>query len=229
MTAKIFAIANQKGGVGKSTITVSVASDLAGRGFRVLGIDADPQNTLLQWSAASGEDEDGLSFPVANLAASGKMIHREIKKYINDYDFIVIDCPPSVEDPRPAVVLMIADLVVMPTSSSPTDFWSSRGFIQLIEQARVTNDALKAVWLLNKAKPKRLLTKALGKAIADTGIPVLKTSLSDRESFKQAAAYGVAVSALSDKGARAARDEIKAITDEILEFLDVRQVREEAV
>ncbi|WDD90291.1 AAA family ATPase (plasmid) [Burkholderia sp. FERM BP-3421] len=229
MTAKMIAIANQKGGVGKSTVAVNVASEIANRGFSVLGVDADPQNTLLQWSAAAGEGEEGLPFPVANLAAAGKMIHREIKKYIDAYDFIVIDCPPSVEDARPAVVLMIADLVVMPTSSSPTDFWSSRGFIQLVEQARVTNDALEAVWLLNKAKPKRLLTKALTKAIADTGIPVLKKNLSDRESFKQAAAYGVAVSALSDRGARAARDEIREITDEILTILGVSRVKEGAV
>ncbi|MFY4698863.1 ParA family partition ATPase [Burkholderia glumae] len=228
MTALVVAIANQKGGVGKSTITVNLASDLAERGYRVLGVDADPQNTLLQWSAASGDEDDGLKFPVANLAAAGKMIHREIKKYMSDYDFIVVDCPPSVEDPRPAVVLMIADLVVMPTSSSPTDFWSSRGFIQLIEQVQVTNDSLKAVWLLNKAKPKRLLTRALSKAIADTGIPVLDTSLSDRESFKQAAAYGVSVADLSDKGARAARDEIKKITDEILEMLGAASVKESA-
>lgn len=226
MPAVVFAVANQKGGVGKSTITVNFASDLAERGFRVLGVDADPQNTLLQWSAAAGDQDEGLKFPVANLAAAGKMIHREIKKYMNDYDFIVVDCPPSVEDPRPAVVLMISDLVIMPTSSSPTDFWSSRGFIQLIEQVQVTNESLKAVWLLNKAKPKRLLTRALSKAIADTGIPVLATSLSDRESFKQAAAYGVSVSALNDKGARAARDEIRKITDEILETVGSASFKE---
>lgn len=216
--AKIVAFANQKGGVGKSTACVNVAEGIREKGYRVVVIDADPQNTIVQWSAAGGEG-GGLPFTVSNLAAAGKMIHREIRKYTNDFDFILVDCPPSVADARPAVVLMVADLVVMPTSSSPTDFWSSVEFLQLVNQARVTNESLRAVWLLNKTEKKRMLSKSIEKAVAATEVPVLEAQLANRECYKQAAALGTTVLQMNDRGAKAAAVEVRAVASEIVSLV----------
>jgi chromosome partitioning protein len=56
MTAKIITVANQKGGSGKTTVSMQVAGTLARRGNKVLVVDADPQGTATRW-AASADDE----------------------------------------------------------------------------------------------------------------------------------------------------------------------------
>lgn len=93
MAAEIIAVTQQKGGVGKSTIAMHLGAAFHELGKRVLIVDADGQNTLVHWSSASGDSETGIPFPVINLAEAGGQIHREIKKFINDYDIIVVDCP----------------------------------------------------------------------------------------------------------------------------------------
>ena len=49
MAARIITVANQKGGAGKTTLTMSLAGALASSGNKVLVVDADPQGTALQW------------------------------------------------------------------------------------------------------------------------------------------------------------------------------------
>ncbi|MBK3780038.1 AAA family ATPase [Paraburkholderia aspalathi] len=230
MTGFVFAVANQKGGVGKSTTSVHIGSALVEMGHTVVVVDGDPQNTVVQWGGG-GEDgvedgenivaspEGGLKFMVANLAAAGKNIHREIKKYADNFEFVIVDCPPSVGDPVPASTLLVSDIVVMPTSSSPTDFWSSKGFVHMVEQAQVTNETLKPVWLLNKIEEKRMLTKSIKKAVEATGIPMLQTSVANRECYKQAAALGVSCFDMTDKGSKAAAAEFRMVTAELLAML----------
>jgi chromosome partitioning protein len=227
MKGFIFAVANQKGGVGKSTTSIHIASAIAELGKTVIVVDADPQSTVTQWSGKDGtgvadaeDTADGLRYPVSNLAATERKIHREIDKLAEHFDYVVVDCPPSVEDFRPSLILLVADIVVMPTSSSPTDFWSSRGFVHLVEQAQAMNDALKPVWLLNKIEEKRKLTGHIKTAIAETGIPLLQTTVAKRECYMQAAAYGVSCFELTDKGSKAAAHEFRKVVAELLAMVD---------
>jgi cellulose biosynthesis protein BcsQ len=78
MSAKIIAVVNQKGGAGKTTLTMLLAGSLADRGKRVLVADADVQNTALHWSGmgASGR------FPaeVEDLSGEENKLHKALRK-----------------------------------------------------------------------------------------------------------------------------------------------------
>ena len=61
--------------------------------MKVLVVDADPQGTATRW-AASAADDDPFPASVVGLAAANTKVHREVQKFANDYDYIIIDCPP---------------------------------------------------------------------------------------------------------------------------------------
>ncbi|MEJ8852626.1 AAA family ATPase [Variovorax rhizosphaerae] len=129
--ARIFCIANQKGGVGKTTTTVNLAAGLAKAGQRVLMIDLDPQGNatmgsgidkrqldltiydVLLESATVAEarvtaDESGYDLLGANRELAGaevemvsidrreKRLRTALAAVGAEYDFILIDCPPSL-------------------------------------------------------------------------------------------------------------------------------------
>ncbi|WP_250493025.1 ParA family partition ATPase [Caballeronia sp. GAWG1-1] len=219
MAAEIIAITQQKGGVGKSTIAMHLGAAFHEKKKRVLVVDADGQNTLIHWSSAASDEANGIPFPVVNLSEAGGQIHREIRKFVNDYDIIVVDCPPSITEKVSGVVLLAASVAVIPTSSSPADYWSSVGLVKLVQQAQVMNEDLRAVFLLNKTEEKRMLTRELKVALEELGFPLLKTQIPTRECYKQAMALGQTVLQMSDRGSRLAAAEIRACADEILGML----------
>ena len=129
-----------------------------------------------------------------------------------------MDCPPSITEKVSGVVLLAASIAVIPTSSSPADYWSSVGLVKLIQQAQVMNEDLRAVFLLNKTEEKRMLTREQACA-RGTRLPLLKTQIPTREAYKQAMALGQTVLQMNDRGGKLAAAEIRACADEIVAML----------
>lgn len=92
MSAKIVTVFNQKGGCGKTTVSMHIAGTLGVRGCKTLLVDMDEQGTATRWAAQAPEEKP---FPasVIGLAPSGGAMHREVRKFMADYDYIVVDCP----------------------------------------------------------------------------------------------------------------------------------------
>jgi len=87
--SKIISVVNQKGGVGKTTLAVNLAGNLAKMKKRVLLLDTDQQGTALDWQAVREQEP---LFTVAGLPR--ETVHKEIKNLSQGYDFVVLDSPP---------------------------------------------------------------------------------------------------------------------------------------
>jgi chromosome partitioning protein len=216
MNAKIISLSNQKGGVGKTTLTMQIAGAL-GRSKKVLVADIDPQGTAVTWSASASSESPFPAHVIGLSAAKGK-VHNEIRKYIEDYDFIIIDCPPSINSSETQSALLISDLALIPILPSPPDIWASVGIIQIIENAKLVNETLQARLVLNQKQANRTLATESLTILEDFQIPLAKTAISQREIYRHCAAIGGTV---FDFGKRAdvAIQEIESLIQEIQDLL----------
>ena len=206
----IIGVLNQKGGVGKTTLSVSIAAALAHGGARVLLIDADPQGSALDWAAAR---EGAPLFSVVGLPRAS--IHKEVGEIGKGYDHIVIDGPPRVTDLARSAI-MAADVVLIPVQPSPYDIWAADEVVKLIDEARVYKDNLKAAFVVNRKIANTAIGRDVGEALAAYPLAVLVASITQRVVFAEAAAQGLAVHEIDPNGPAAA--EIEAVVAELLEY-----------
>ncbi len=221
MTAKIIAVVNQKGGSGKTTISMQLAGTLGRKPYRVLVVDADAQGTATRWSSTAPENKP---FPaaVSNLSHSGNRLHREVQKYVDQYDFIIIDCPPAVESVIPNAALLIANLAIVPIVPSLADLWAAVGIKQVIDSVSQINPELQARLLVNLLKPNTNLSKELMDPIRQFGIDLMQTTIGDRTAYKESVA-GVTVHDLGSKAEAAAAETLR-LADEVLAILGQQSI-----
>lgn len=206
----IIAVLNQKGGVGKTTISVHVATALARNGSRVLLVDADPQQSALDWSASREGDPlfRVVGLPKANL-------HKEIPNHAPDYDHIVIDGPPRVNELARSAI-MAADMVVIPVQPSPYDVWAAQEIVTLLQEASVFKEKLKARFAINRKIVNTAIGRDVAESLAQYEIPVLPTHVSQRVAFAETAALGS--TAIEQDPDSVASKEMLGLTRDIIEF-----------
>lgn len=184
---KVLAILNQKGGVGKTTIAIHLATAIARRGRKVLLLDADLQNSALDWAAAR---EGQPLFPVVGLPKSS--IHKELPTLTEKFDVVVIDGPPRVHDVARSAI-MASDLVLIPVQPSPYDVWASKEIMDLLNEATVYKPNLKKAFVINR----KIVNTAIGRDVTDVlaeyPVPVLNTAISQRVAFAESATRGLTV------------------------------------
>jgi chromosome partitioning protein len=209
---KVIAILNQKGGVGKTTLAVHLATAFARKKRSVLLLDADPQGSALDWAAARHGDP---LFPVVGLPKPS--IHKELPTLAVNYDLVIIDGPPRVYDVARSAI-MASDLVLVPVQPSPYDVWAAKEIIDLLNEAAVYKPNLQKAFLINR----KIVNTAIGRDVADAlseyPIPVLPTAISQRVPFAESATQGLTVYELDPE--MLASQEMNQLADEIGRMLE---------
>lgn len=209
----IISFLNQKGGVGKTTLSINVATCLATKKYKVLLIDADPQNSSMDWAAVRKKEN---LFTVVSITKP--IIHKEANKLIQNYDHIIIDGPPRIYDVAKSAIVT-SDLVVMPVQPSPYDVWAANEVVNLIREVSEPLEGIKNIkstFLINR----KIVNTAIGRDVEDAlqqyKMPVLQTHICQRIAYAETAAIGSSVIEENIKD-KSAFQEMTALTDEILE------------
>lgn len=209
----IIGILNQKGGAGKTTLSINLAVALKRAEQRVLLIDADPQGSALDWSVARQQALPDDTIECLHIPESD--LHKRIEKYRSDYDYIIIDGAPRVTDlARSAIVA--SDIIVIPVQPSAFDIWATEEIVDLIAEANQLKN-IQSCFVLNRVTKRAAISKKVADALSSHQLPLLNSQLSQRVRFAESALDGLSVFDYPDKRNFAA-DEITAIKNELLEL-----------
>ena len=184
---KVIAILNQKGGVGKTTLAVHIATALARQGKRVLLLDADPQGSALDWAAARHGEP---LFPVVGLPKVS--IHKELPGLAKGYDFVLIDGPPRVYEVAKSAI-MASDVVLIPVQPSPYDVWAAKEIVDMLKEANIYKPRLQSVFAINRKIVNTAIGRDVSEALSAYPVPVLATAICQRVAFAESATQGLTV------------------------------------
>ena len=212
---KVIVVANQKGGVGKSTISCNLAVCAAKDGKRTALVDADPQGSSIQFRALRQTDD------ILAVAMTKPTILQDIK-HLSDFDIVVVDSGGRDNALfRSAVTSAIYGILLIPLLPSALDVWATEDTFKIIGEARSIGAQINACALFNQVKHGTTLVKQAKEALVDlTGdneVQLLDCTLGDREAFKQAfmGGYGVIEYDPSSKAA----EEMNAFYNTLTEIL----------
>jgi chromosome partitioning protein len=208
---KIISFLNQKGGVGKTTISTNLAVSLHLDNQKILLVDSDPQGSLRDWNEAN----EGKIIPVVGL--DRETLAKDIEGVKNGYDIVIIDGAPQ-SSKLVAAAIKVSHLVIIPVTPSPYDVWACSDLIEIVKaRQEVSNGNPICRFLISRSRKGTNLSDDIVEALSGYEIPVLESRTTHREVYAKTASDGLTVHHSLKAGD--AINEITNLKNEILEVL----------
>ncbi len=215
MSARIICMCNQKGGCGKTTLSMALGAGASRRGYNTLIVDGDRQGSAVSWSTNARAEDPAFPAAVVNLSHAGSNLPRTVETLSSNYDLIVIDCPPAVDSPIAQAALKITHLALIPVKPSPVDLASLTPFLELAQQMAVFNEALQVRIVPNMVQLTQV-HNAYIEQLAKLPAPCLNARVRLRTAHEQACALGASIHTVGDAKAAAEADKL---LDEVLQII----------
>ena len=203
----IIAFLNQKGGVGKTTLSINMAADLANRGHKVLLIDADKQGSSSTWASL----REDAPFQVVSLAREN--MARDTLKRAADFEFTVIDGPPHAEEIARSCIIA-ADFVALPIEPSGLSTWAADLTVKQVQEAQEYKETLKCGFVVSRKIRNTVIGRQIREMAAEGGIPILTAEVENRVPFAESLTMGQSIFEWAPESPAA--HEIQSLTKEIL-------------
>jgi chromosome partitioning protein len=215
----IISLTGQKGGSGKTTTAISIATELKRRGLKVLLVDSDPQATALTFAEVA--TEAGQATPTTVAMGANMCEPDQLPALAEPYDHVVVDCPPRLGQVM-RTALMVSDVSILPCGPAAAEAWALAESIDIINEAKAFKPDLKSFILLTRKTKNSVIGKQSREVLEGGGIPILKTELGYRVSYQESPAAGQGVTDYAP--GTAAAKEVSALVDELLAMNSTEEV-----
>jgi chromosome partitioning protein len=205
MAGRVIAIAQQKGGAGKTTLAAQLAVAWAKDGARVALLDIDPQGSLAAWVERRRSRGGPLGFEFAALP--GWRATQWVEEAMRGADLVVIDGPPHAET-EARIAVRAAGLVLVPMQPSALDRWATEATLAMARAERRG-----ALVVLNRVPPRPALPDRVAGELAAAGQVVAQNRVGNRVALAYAMEAGEGV--VESAGASLAAAEIRALAVEV--------------
>ncbi|MGA7934925.1 MAG: ParA family protein [Kovacikia sp.] len=209
---KILAFANQKGGAGKSTGAVHAADWFIQKGYSSILVDADGQQSSSGWIK-------DLELP-CKVISDPEALFDELPKLTQSYDIVIVDGPGNASEVTKAVLIR-SDLILIPCRDSMIDLASTGKIVQFVRQAKEIRGGLPvAAIYLNAVRDNTILLREAREALQSGIIPLLNTTLPDRQCIKDSPGQGNTVFRMKGEAAKAAAHAYTKLLIEALKLFE---------
>ncbi len=197
----VIAIANTKGGVGKSTLAVNLAAQAAGAGATVLIVDADPQSSSLQFLEVRDDDRPAIQ----GVQITKPILHRQLPKLSEPFDLVFIDVGGR-DAPVFRSALVASDTILVPMVPAAFDTWASADVFAVIDELTTANEDLRTLVVLNQVTRTVVAREALEhlvKYLGEHNAALLDTQIFNRTAWARSVGEGLSVSEWQPRSAAA--------------------------
>lgn len=221
----IITIASTKGGVGKSTLVLNLATVLLNQGKKVAVLDADSQGTVSKWAKVRDYMIDsGEKIPKLFVAGVGGEALWEVANDKKQQGYVVLIDSPGVDDSNMRSSLLRSDIVVTACPTSAIDLWEIESLMNILKKLRsIQNRKIPLVLLFNKVPSIHshlAIKEALDFFDQNHICPdyILKSIIKERVAFKHSIKSGRGVIECSPQDEKAT-NEIQECANEILSIV----------